>query len=77
MPKRSSPRLAGCIAIELLLGSLAAADFDYQAGTAAVGQAHVLELWDRHHHPAVIVNVDSSTPLSVSDHIAALGDLRQ
>jgi hypothetical protein len=73
MPTRSSRRLAGCIAIELLLGFLtAAADFDYQAGTAAAGQARALVLKDRHGHPAVILNVDFATPLSVADHIAAL-----
>lgn len=73
MRKRSSPRLAGCIAIELLLGLLtAAADFDYQAGAASSGQARVLVIEDRHHHPAVIVNVAFSTPLPVSDHIGAL-----
>jgi hypothetical protein len=73
MPKRSSPRLAGCIAIELLVGFLtAAADFDYQAGAASYGHARVLVLKDRRAHPALIVNVDYSTPLPVSDHIAAL-----
>jgi hypothetical protein len=73
MRKRSSRRLAGCIAIELLLGSLtAAADFEYRAAAAASGQARLLVIEDRHHHPAVILNVDFSTPLSVSDHIAAL-----
>jgi hypothetical protein len=73
MPTRSSRRLAGCIAIELLLGFLtAAADFDYQAGAAAAGQARALVLKDRHGHPAIILNVDFSTPLSVADHIAAL-----
>ncbi len=73
MRKRSSQRLAGCIAIELLLGFLtAAADFDFHAGAAASGQARALVIEDRRHHAAVIVNVDFSTPLSVSDHMAAL-----
>jgi len=73
MPKRSLQRLAGSIAIELLLGFLtAAADFDYQAGAAAYGQARVLVVEDRHHHPAVVINVAFSTPLPVSDHIGAL-----
>jgi hypothetical protein len=74
MRKRSSRRLAGCIAIELLLlGSLTAAPyFEYQAGSASSGAARALVIEDRHHHQAVIINVDFSTPLSVSDHIGAL-----
>jgi hypothetical protein len=74
MRKRSSRRLAGCIAIELLLlGSLTAApNFDYRAGTATIGLSRALVIEDRHHHPAVIINVAFSTPLSVSDHIGAL-----
>lgn len=72
MRTRSSRRLAGYIAIELLLGFLgAAADFDYRAGAAASGQARVLVLEDRHRHKAVIVNVAFSAPLSVSDRIGA------
>ncbi|HEV3331493.1 MAG TPA: hypothetical protein VG096_10955 [Bryobacteraceae bacterium] len=66
-------RLAGCIAIELLLGFLtAAADFDYRAGAASYGLARVLVIEDRHHHRAVLLNVAFSTPLPVSDRIGAL-----
>ena len=73
MRKRSSRRLAGSLAIELLLGWLtAAADFDYRAGAAASGQARVLAIEDRRHHRALIVNVGFSAPLTVSDHIGAL-----
>ena len=72
MRKRLWQRLAGCIAIELLLGFLtAAADFDFHAGAAASGQARALAIEDRRHHAAVIVDVDFSTPLSVSDQIGA------
>jgi len=74
MRKRSSRRLAGYIAIELLLlGSLrAAAYFEHRAGTATIGRSSALVIEDRHRHPAVIINVAFSTPLSVSDHIGAL-----
>ena len=72
MPKRSLRRLAGLLAIELLLGFLAAADSGYQAGAADFGQARALVLVDRHHHPAVILNVAFPAPLEVSDRIAAM-----
>jgi len=73
MLKRSSQRLAGSLAIELLLlGFLTgAADFDYHAGTATIGHSRALVIEDRRHHPVVIVNVDFSTPLSISDEIGA------
>jgi len=73
MRKRSSRRLAGCIAIELLFGlAAAAADSAYRAGGAVFGHARVLALVDRQRDAAVIVNVDFRAPLEIADQIGAL-----
>jgi hypothetical protein len=78
MRKRLSRRLAGSLVIELLAGLLvtplvapAADRNDYRAGYASYGRAHALVIVDRHRHPAVLISVGFSAPLSVSDQIAA------
>ena len=72
MPRRSSRRLAGCIAIELLLALTArAAQFDYKAGFATHGAAQVLVLEDERRTFAVIVNAAFRLPLAVTDALAA------
>lgn len=71
MPKRSSKRLAGCIAIELLLAAgLWAADFEYKAGTAFAGKAKALALEDRRGNRAVFVAAEFGVPNPVADFIA-------
>jgi len=72
MPKKLSRKLAGCFAIELLLAAgLLAADFAYQAGTAAAGKVQALALEDRRGTRAVFATVDFRVSQSVSDFIAA------
>ena len=57
MPKKSSRRLAGCFAIELLLAAgLLAADPDYRAGTATAGKVKALALEDRRRPPRRVRN---------------------
>ena len=63
MPRRLSRRLAGCIAIELLLAAgLWAAE--YQAGVATAGQAKALVLEDRRGGRAVFAEADFATILT-------------
>ncbi|HEY2015194.1 MAG TPA: hypothetical protein VGH38_16910 [Bryobacteraceae bacterium] len=72
MPTRWSKRLAGCLAIEILLAArLPAADFEYRAGAASAGQAQALAIEDRQHHRAVIVQAAFAVTRSVSDFVAA------
>ncbi len=68
MSQRSSRRLAGCIAIELALAAgVAAADFEYKAGTATYGQAKALALEDRRGNRAAIAEAEFAVPRAVSD----------
>lgn len=78
MPRKSSRRLAGCIAIELLI--LAAVSLQpangepragYQAGTATVGQVKVLALEERRGSRAVFAEADFEITQAVSDFVAA------
>lgn len=72
MPRKSLKRLAGCIVIELVCTVAAfAANYAYQAGYAAYGQAKALALEDRRGHRAVIVTAGFDVPLSVADSVAA------
>jgi hypothetical protein len=72
MPKKLPRRLAGCCAIELLLAAgLAAADSDYQAGTAAAGKVKVVALEDRRGTRAVFATAEFRISQSLSDFIAA------
>ena len=68
MPRRSSRRLAGCIAISLLLPAAAA---DFQAGTAVAGQAKALVLQDRRGGYAIFAAADFEITQAVSDFVAA------
>jgi len=76
MPTRSWRRLAGCIIIELLLaaGGLTA-DFEYQAGAAAAGQAKALVkalvIEDRRGNRAAIVEAPFAVTRAVSDFAGA------
>ena len=69
MPRKSSRRLAGCIAIELLRLSAAAADF--QAGFAETGSAKAVVLQDRHGARAVFAESDGEVTQAVADFVAA------
>jgi hypothetical protein len=72
MPKRLSRKLAGCFAIELLFAAgLAAADSDYQAGTAATGKVKALALEDRRGTRAVFASAEFGVTQAVADFIAA------
>ena len=68
MPRRSSRRLAGCIAISLLLPAAAA---DFQAGIATAGVAKALVLQDRRGGWAVFAEADFEVTQAVSDFVAA------
>jgi hypothetical protein len=68
MPRRSSRRLAGCIAINLLLPAAAA---DFQAGIATAGQVKALVLRDRRGGRAVFAEADFEVTQAVSDFVAA------
>jgi hypothetical protein len=69
MPIRWSRRLAGCCAIELLL--VAAPSFEYQAGTASIGQAMALALEDRGGNRLVIAQADFPVTREIADFVAA------
>jgi len=70
MPARSSRRLAGCIAIELLLAAgLPAGDF--RAGAATAGQAKAVVLEDRRGARAVFAETDFEITQPVADFVAA------
>jgi len=70
MPRRLSRRLAGCIAIELLLAAgLWAAE--YQAGVATAGQAKALVLEDRRGGRAVFAEADFAVAQAAADFVAA------
>jgi hypothetical protein len=72
MPKELSRRLAGCIAIELLLAAgLVAAAPEYKAATASAGKAKALALEDRRGNRAVFVAARFDVPNAVADFIAA------
>jgi hypothetical protein len=77
MPRRSSRRLAGCIAIELALAiglwaaDLWAADAGYRAGMATAGQSKALVLEDRRGGRAVFAEADFAVTQAVSDFVAA------
>ncbi|MGD0498279.1 MAG: hypothetical protein ABSC23_07570 [Bryobacteraceae bacterium] len=72
MPTKSSRRLAGCCAIELLFAAgLLAADPEYRAGTAAAGQVKALALEDRRGARAVIAQGEFPVTQQISDFAAA------
>ena len=76
MPTRSSRRLAGSIAIELLLAaSVFAVGPEYQAGAAMAGPANApvkaLVLADRRGHRAAIVEAPFTVTRAVSDFAGA------
>jgi hypothetical protein len=71
-PRRLSRRLTGCIAIGLICAAgLAAAEFEYRAGTAAVGQVKALALEDRRGNRAAIAQAEFAVTSRISD-LAAL-----
>jgi len=69
MWRRCWKRLAGCIVIELAL--TAAPAFEYNAGTAQVGQARALALEDKRGNRVVVVQADFAVTREVSDFVAA------
>lgn len=70
MPTRSSRRLAGCIAIELLLSAcLPAADF--RAGSATAGQVKAVVVEDRRGTRAVFAEADFEITQAIADFVAA------
>jgi len=71
MPTRSSRRLAGCIAIELLLAAGGWTAADFRAGAATAGQAKAVVLKDRRGAYAVFAEADFEIPQAVADFVAA------
>ena len=69
MPRKSSRRLAGCIAIELLHLTAAAADF--QAGFAVAGSAKAIVLQDRRGARAVFAESGGAITQAIADFVAA------
>lgn len=67
MPRRSSRKLAGCIAISLLLPAAAA---DFKAGVAAAGPAKALVIEDRRGSRAVFAEADFEINQAVADFVA-------
>lgn len=70
MRKRSSRRLAGCIAIELALATAGSAA-DYRAGAAASGSARALVLEDARGNRAVFTQTEFPITQAVADFVAA------
>ena len=66
---RWSKRLAGSIAISLAAAA-GAADFQYQAGTAAIGQTRALAFEDRRGHRAALAQTDAALTLAAADFAA-------
>ncbi len=62
-------RLAGFIAIELTAGA-GAANFQYKAGTASIGQARALVLEDRRGNRAVLAQINARITLATADFLA-------
>jgi hypothetical protein len=72
MRKRFWRKLAGCCAIELICASsLCAAQSEYRAGAAALGQARAVALEDRAGVRAVIAEADFAITRHISDAVAA------
>ena len=71
MRRRSSRRLAGCIAIELAAAGLAAAHLEYRAGTAGSASAKALALEDRGGHVAVMAQAEFAIRRALADLLAA------
>jgi len=67
MRQRLSRRLAGCIAIELL----AAANFQYKAGTAFTDHAKAIAIEDRRGVRVVIAEADFPVTRAISDFVSA------
>jgi hypothetical protein len=72
MSTRWSKRLAGCIAIELLLPALlaAAADVDFKAGAGSAPHARAVALEDRHGARVVFVEADFPLTRAIADSAA-------
>jgi len=71
MPGRSSRRLAGCIAIELLRYAEATAATEFQAGIASAGAANAIVIQDRHGARAVFADTDFEITQAIADFVAA------
>jgi len=69
MPKRSSKRLAGCIAIELAL-AVAGAAADFKAGAAVAPTAHALVLQDARGNRAVFAQAEFRITQALADFVA-------
>ena len=70
MRKRSSRKLAGCIAIELALAATGLAA-DYRAGAAASGSARALVLEDARGNRAVFTQTEFRITQALADFVAA------
>src|ERR1035441_7853829 len=71
MRKRSSRKLAGCIAIELALAMAAGFAADYRAGAAASGSARALVLEDARGTRAVFTQTEFPITQALADFAAA------
>src|ERR1039457_7053706 len=71
MRKRSSRKLAGCIAIELALALTAGFAADYRAGAAASGSARALVLEDARGTRAVFTQTEFPITQALADFAAA------
>lgn len=68
MARKLSGRLAGCLAIGLICAAgLPAAEFEYKAGTAAIGPVKALALEDRKGNRAAIAQAEFAVTSRISD----------
>ena len=69
MPKRLSKRLAGCIAIEVVLAA-AGASADFRAGAAVASTARALVLEDARGNRAVFAQAEFRITQALADFVA-------